>query len=143
MENIETKVSVWPENLEDQADATFCNIKFHYAQMLINVQKMDLLKAYFYDRAVRHMSVLKTSNQAKLFLKVHCYLFYLAYYERTDCISEELKEAADKLLVDMQYYFKYGLAKIVKLENSCDCGFVFNESLSKNLWYELKSFEYY
>lgn len=143
LENIETKVSVWPENLEDQADATFCNIKFQYAQMLINVQQMDLLKAYFYDRAVRHMSVLKTSNQVKLFLKVHCYLFYLAYYERTDCISEELKEAADKLLVDTQYYFKYGLDRIVKLEDSCDSGFVFNESLTKNLWYELKSFEYY
>lgn len=134
-------LAVWPKDVEDKPDVTMCNIKFMYAQALIRLGQFKLVKEYFYEKAVCHMRYSLTEHQAKLFLKVHCYVFYLAFYETTNCISEELIKAARKFLDDTKQYFKEGLDRVADKENLDGNTFVFDEDLMKNLWRELRPFE--
>lgn len=143
LSNIDTRLARWPENVADKPDVAICNIKFIYAQMLIRSGQFRLVKDYFCEEAVKHIRLCNTKHQIKLFLKVYCYLFYLAFYESTNCISEELIEAAKNFLGETKQHFNFGLEWVAEIEERNGNDFVFDKNIMKDLWNELRPFEIY
>lgn len=142
LEYLDGRIEPLPDQCVSEANAIICDIKLRYAILLIRMGQIKILKDFYYDKAVKFIELLQTTNGAKLFLKIQCYFFYLAYYENLNCISVELKEMTEKLLMDTKLYFCHGTRWIERYEEK-NPGSIFNESLIHEILFALRPFECY
>ena len=142
IEHLDIRITVWPDKYIENAIMESCKIKLHYAIMIIRIGKVDILKDSYFSRAVNHINYTRYKEEIKLYLKIQCYLYYLAFYEGLNCISEELRHVANSLLEETNNYFAYGAEWVERYESRYP-ETVFNELLVSEIWNELRTFELY
>lgn len=143
LENAEELLSV-PVAHSQRAQELFETVKYTYAVRLIQGGMLNLLKDFFYQKALRNAFQIRTISGGRLLLKVHCYLYYLSEYETTDCVLPELKKDCTAFLQDteVQSLFFYALEQIGYLDDkytrrSCAQGYLFTAELIDHIYHTL------
>lgn len=142
LEHLDVRVSVWPDTYVLRAISEMCKIKLYYAIMLMRVGQKNILKDSYFSKAVNHNNYLSTAEEIKLYLKIQCYMYYLAFYESLDCISNELKGMSESLLMETVNCFINGAEGVERFEVRFPKT-VFNEFLVDEIWETLRPFEFY
>lgn len=132
-----------PEHKRDVQEL-FGRVKYAYGIRLIQGGMLALLKDSFYNTALRNAWQIKSESGARLILELHCYIYYLAEYETTDCVSPVLKEECASFLrdSDVQKLFFYALKEIGVLDDKsvrrgADQGYLFRSDLIDRMYKEL------
>lgn len=135
---------------EQTAREMYEKVKFVYAVRLIQGGMFPLLKESFYQKALFNSRLVQTEPGARLILKVHCYLYYLAEYEISECVRPELQSDCAAFLRDgtIQSLFGYALECIGNLDDKQvrrgrSEGYVFTADLIHRMYNELRRAELY
>lgn len=136
-----------PETLRAECEKTLIEYQFNYMMSLIYHGETEVVKEYFYNRALKgHYKF--SYDYVFMVLKIHCFLYYLAVNETTECISEEFKQKICDLIFDNEVAktFKDFLLTISETDkNILDIGGnqldIFNTSLISCLANSLRKYE--
>ena len=130
---------VCPEGRQEDMKRQQSTMLFRYAVSLVNSNMLDILGNSLYAQAIPRLYPPVDKYDALLVLKIHCYIYYLAEYESTECISDNLKNACKAFLRSdkIRHIFSDFLYRISSSKE------VFNQALEKVLLKELKWLEFF
>lgn len=139
----------FPDNLQGEAERVMANVYFCFMISQIKYDNAVLVKEYLYTRALSsHHKV--HQPYILMFLKYHCYLYYLAEFETLDCINQDLKKRAKSFLEDekvVKAFSQFIISAAERDKNVFDFGVsdleLFNDKLIDKLEKELRSLESY
>lgn len=98
-------------NIKDEYRKEFeenvVNTYFYYAKGFILFNRLDIVKSGLYVDGFNNMYTLQKSHLRFLPFLIHCYIYYFAEYETTDCISEEVKKSCMDFLFNEEIIGNY------------------------------------
>lgn len=114
-----------------------------FAVGLIRFQMSDILKNTLYRQAMRYSNVINSKYYVYAVLDIHCYIYYIARYESTRCVSEELKKSCISFLEDGEIIgaFSRFLCALDYIDSE-DENSVFNKNLEEEIWNGIKRYEF-
>lgn len=81
----------------DEYLTAICKRDFMFAVTQIRYDSSDILTVFLYGR-MNHEIVYYNNEYVYMVLKIHCYLYYLAYYESLTCVKQELIDKSRNLI---------------------------------------------
>lgn len=123
----------------------------YFSFMVAQVRKgyYDLLRDYWYPGFASDVYRGLTDDFAYLALKLHCYIYYLAFYETDSCVDQRIIDAAGAFIRDSstRSAFDCFLAYLSQHDRNTSPGSVgidiFHDSLDLQLLNDLRSYEFY
>lgn len=123
----------------------------YFSFMVAQVRKgyYDLLRDYWYQGFASDVYRGLTDDFAYLALKLHCYIYYLAFYETDRCVDQSIIDAAGAFIRDSstRSAFDCFLAYLSQHDRNTSPGSVgidiFHDSLDLQLLNDLRSYEFY
>ena len=119
--------------------------------MLAQIRKgyYDLIREYWYPYLENHIRIDKDSDTIYCVLKLHCYIYYLAYCETTACVDKSILDAArefiesDEVCQSFSSYIDYvsDYDKNVFDWNQNEPIDLFNEKLQERMHEDLRRYE--
>lgn len=89
---------IYPEGKQEDMKRQQAAILFFYAVSLVNSNMLEILENSLYTQAIPRLYYSMDKYCALLVLRIHCYIYYLAEYESTTCISTDIKHACQTFL---------------------------------------------
>lgn len=99
-----------------------CKLYFNYCYGLLLNGQEEILKQGLYLTGMKNTHKLDNKYHALFYLLVHCYIYYLAERESDNCISENIRLSAKRILSDIHVKntFEYFLSKLSENEEWID-----------------------
>lgn len=131
--------SICPEGKQENMKQQQSAMLFYYAVSLINSNMLEIIENSLYTQAIPRMYHPVDKFNALLVLKIHCYIYYLAEYESTECISDDIQSACKTFLRsgNIRRIFSEFLRQISLSKE------IFNQDLEKLLFMELEGLEFF
>ena len=135
------------DNIADQV-VSECYFKFMVAQ--IRKGQYKLIRDCWYIGVANSRSTVISETFAYAVIRVHCYIYYLAFYESDQYVDKSIKSAAKIFISDnnIKRAFKSFVINIASQDKNVQTSRskykydLFNEALNSRLYDDLKSYEF-
>lgn len=121
---------------------------FHFMAAQIKFDDQNSIIGYLYNQGLSQSYYILETEYAIMILKIHCYIYYLAYNETTKCIEQEQIERCRNMIENetVKQGFQNFLSQIIYKDKnifkmsggSLD---IFNNTLENTIYNSLKGYE--
>lgn len=127
-----------PRAISDDAVRRWSEILLYYAVSLVNGDMLDLLENSLYAGGMTYLNIPAETWKVHLILEIHCYIYYLAEYETSAHVLENVKKSCRDFL--RKYEIRRIFSRFLR-QISCSRE-IFNPKLERLLYNRLSGFEF-
>lgn len=141
-----------PSDLKQLEDRIYADCCFNFMISQVRNGYYELIKTYWYKNLETYFNLNVSDDVIYITIKLHCYIYYLAYNEKEYYISENIIKMAKRFIEDefvikcfenfittVAEYDKNVLSFTTIVNKSYD---IFNSKLVDRLYADLKSYEF-
>ena len=119
----------YPDDLKAQANKAAAECFFNFMLLQVVNGYYDLIEEGWYRGLSLGVSYKGSDDFAYTAIKLHCYIYYLAYYETKACASQEILDAAKSFIAkgSIGCIFAHFIEKIAEGDDNVMPGMAFSE----------------
>ena len=132
------RIFSYPQAMIKDVDSILADCYFSFLIAQVQHKNYALLKEQWYKTLRRGNDWSCLGDFAYTAIKLHCYIYYLAYFETTACVDQQTIDQAKDFIEDKTIGVSFRIF-LEALDGSHD---IFNERLEERLTNDLRAFEF-